>query len=400
MPLGKRDVRSASLSSVVTFPHLSFTNAIIFDALIERLNYKSVPAYSSDIFSVNAMKLRVGLIGLGDQWETRHRPSLRALSDKFDVRAICCEIAAKSASVAAEFNAVPMDGFRAMFERDDIDAILALAPDWVGPLPIIAACEAGKAVYASAALDISPDQAKEIRRRVDQSGVAFMAEFPRRYAPATIRLKELMATRLGQPQLLFCHRRHAVESQFKKRRRGEHCPLVWRNMMEQVDWCRYLINRDPVSVVSAAHQTGESGANSFYQMVSLEFPGENEPEDGQPSSLRPLAQLSVGHYIPSRWKEAVTYRKPSSIQVSCENGIAFIDLPSTLIWFDDAGQHVETLESERPIGERMLDHFHRSVTSFIRQTAGLEDAYRALRTVQAAHESAQSGQRVLLKFDD
>ena len=140
------------------------------------------------------MKLRVGLIGLGDQWQSIHRPALMALSDRYDVKGICCEVADRSKAVADEFGAASIDGFRVMVERDDIDAVLVLSPDWVGPLPILAACEAGKAVYTAAALDISPHQAKEIRRRVDKSGVAFMAEFPRRHAPATTRLKELMAT--------------------------------------------------------------------------------------------------------------------------------------------------------------------------------------------------------------
>ena len=32
------------------------------------------------------MKLRVGIVGLGEQWETRHLPALRALADRFEVR--------------------------------------------------------------------------------------------------------------------------------------------------------------------------------------------------------------------------------------------------------------------------------------------------------------------------
>ena len=39
-----------------------------------------------------SMKLRVGLIGLGNAWEHRHRPALRALSDRYEVRAVCEEI--------------------------------------------------------------------------------------------------------------------------------------------------------------------------------------------------------------------------------------------------------------------------------------------------------------------
>lgn len=339
------------------------------------------------------MKLRVGLIGLGDSWQLTHRPALKALSDKFEVCAICCEVADRSKSTADEFGAVAIDGFRAMIEREDIDAVLVLAPDWVGPLPIIAACEAGKAVYTAAALDISPNQAEEIRSRVDKSGVAFMAEFPRRHAPATIRLKELMATRLGPPRLLFCHERMPVESQSNKLRRGENCPLTWRYLMELADWCRFLVDRDPESVVSAIHEQHDETIDLYYQMVSLDFP------PCQTNHWRPLAQLSIGHYIPEKWQVALSYRRPASIQVCCEAGMAFIDLPSSLVWFDAAGQHTESLEAERPLGEQMLDHFHRAVTSFIRKTTSLDDAYRAQRIVLSAHESANVGQRVKIAYD-
>lgn len=336
------------------------------------------------------MKLRVGLVGLGDQWDARHRPALLALADRFDVRAICCEIAHLAKQVARDFGAAPMDGFRAMIERDDIDAVLALAPDWVGPVPLVAACEAGKAVFSVAAMDISPDQIEDIRQRIDDSGVAFMAELPRRYSPATIRLKELIATRLGAPRMMFCHERMSAEEQSNRLRRGNYCPLSWRRLMELVDWCCDLVGQDPLSVTSEIHEQHTDNRDVFYQMMNLRFPHEG----GQTT----MAQISIGHYIPSRWRDALSFRRPSNLQVSCENGIAFIDLPHSLNWFDEGGPHSESLEADRPVGEQMLDQFYRSVTSLVRRTNGLEDAYRALTIVSAANDSAQNGCRVDLDF--
>ena len=43
------------------------------------------------------MRLRVGIVGLGEHWETRHLPALRALADRFEVRGICEQVAARSA---------------------------------------------------------------------------------------------------------------------------------------------------------------------------------------------------------------------------------------------------------------------------------------------------------------
>ncbi len=57
---------------------------------------------------------------------------------------------------------------------------------------------------------------------------------------------------------------------------------------------------------------------------------------------------------------------------------------------------MESLDSERPVGEQMLSQFHRAVTSLVRNTSGLEDAYRAMVIVQAAHHSHAEGRRITL----
>ena len=79
--------------------------------------------------------------------------------------------------------------------------------------------------------------------------------------------------------------------------------------------------------------------------------------------------------------------------------MAFIDLPATLIWFDEAGRHMESLDSERPVGERLLMQFYRAVTSLVRKTNDMDDAYRALSIVLAARQSFDTGHRVHLAPD-
>ncbi|HTN75794.1 MAG TPA: Gfo/Idh/MocA family oxidoreductase [Pirellulaceae bacterium] len=338
------------------------------------------------------MKLRAGIIGLGDAWETRHRPALRSLGDRFEIRAICSDVALLAEQAAREFSAQPVDGFRALTEREDIDVILILSPDWYGLLPIVAACDAGKAVYCAAGLDIDPDQARQLRDRVETSGIAFMAEFPRRQSPATLRLKELICTRLGKPRLLFCHQRRAVDTKGNGRKNGKQPMSETRELMELVDWCRYVVGEEPTSVVGVRHVSPISGDRDDYQMMSLDFSPSGSPGTGA------TAQISSGHYIPGSWPEAIAFRPPAALQVCCEKGIAFIDLPATLTWFDEAGRHMESLESERPVGEQLLMMFHRAVTSLVRKTSDLEDAYRALQVVIAAKQSFTDQRRITLDF--
>lgn len=337
------------------------------------------------------MRLRVGIVGLGSQWDSRHLPALRSLADRFEVRGICEQVAHLAKKAATELGTVPVDGFRALAARDDIDAILYFADQWYGATPILAACDHGKAVYSAISLPFAPDEARLLRQRVEESGIAFMAELPRRHAPATVRLKELIATRLGRPRLLFCHRRVPLSGAAVTAPPRDRASEA-RDLMELVDWCRYVAGAEPTSVVSVRHAEVPGGDTDDYQMMSLDFSPINEgtlaPGNGT------LAQISCGYYMPRQWDEAAGFRPPAALQVACEQGIAFIDLPSSLVWFDEVGRHQESLESERPVGEHMLLQFHRKVTSLVRAVSGLDDTLKAMQIVQAAATSQSVGRRV------
>jgi predicted dehydrogenase len=339
---------------------------------------------------MKVMKLRIGLVGLGDVWQTRHAPALRTMSDRYEVRAVCDQVAHRAEQVAAEFNADAVDGYRTLAMREDIDAVMLLSPQWYGALPILAACESGKAVYCAAGLDLEFEQSQLVKTRVGESGIAFMVEFPRRHSPATIRLKELIATRLGTPRLVFCHQRAAALSSNPCLPARSPEQFAALNLMELVDWCCYVVDRQPSLVTGLMHRTGCNTGDDDYQMMSLDFSESAHPGTG------PVAQISCGRYIPADWQEAITYRPLAYMQVSCANGIAFVDLPASLVWFDEAGRHVESLDNERSIGEQMLAQFYRAVTSLVRLTSDLEEAYQALNIVREARRSHQEGRRIAL----
>ena len=334
------------------------------------------------------MKLRAGIAGLGRNWESRYLPVIRTLADRFEVRGIFEPVAHRSERAAREFNAMAFDGFRALAACNEIDVILCLSDEWYGVAPVLAACDYGKAVYSAISLPLDAGEAARLRQRVDASGIAFMTELPRRHFPATLRLKELIATRLGNPRMLFCHRRVAVEQQFGSgsQDRGTES----RDLMELVDWCSYVAGTPPTSVVAVKHAESHASQRDDYQMMSLDYSVDGAAGTGC------LAQISCGYYIPQHWEEAVTFRTPAALQVACQNGIAFLDLPSSLVWFDTAGRHLESLESDRPVGEMMLAQFHRMVTSLVRHVSGLDDTLFAMRVVSAAAESQREGLRMRL----
>lgn len=335
------------------------------------------------------MKLRLGLIGLGNNWANRHLPALRALNDRFEVRAVCDPVAHRAQQLATQFKARSVDSFREVAFAEDVDAVLLLSARWFGSLPIIAACEAGKAVYCGASLELNAKEAAKLRETVREAGIAFMAEFPCRLAPATLRLQELMATKLGPPRLLFCNQRHTVDRNHHGS--ADACPpgaLNMRQTIEMVDWCRYLVGTEPNSVIGLSDPGGRKHSNEDYLLMVLDF-------DAPPGATgRPQAQIACGSYVREEWSEATAFRRPADLQVVCERGIAFVDLPASLVWFDSAGQHMESLDAERPVGEQLLLHFHRQVASLLLKSASLEDAYRAMSIVIAAQQSHREGRRV------
>jgi predicted dehydrogenase len=220
-----------------------------------------------------------------------------------------------------------------------------------------------------------------------------MAEFPCRLAPATLRLKELIATRLGQPRLLFCNRR------FTSRPDGRQSFYTndMRQLIEMVDWCRDVVGGEATSVVGASHSSATLGAArrhesppNDYLVMTLDFSPEGEVGTG------PVAQIACGSYVAPQWQEAAAFRRPADLQVVCQRGIAFLDLPHTLVWFDDAGQHSELLDHDRPVGEQLLLHFHRLVSSLVLKISSLDDAYKALAIVNKAQESYAKGCRLTL----
>ena len=335
------------------------------------------------------MRLRAGIVGLGSHWETRYLPALRTLTDRFEVRGVCDQVAHRAAAAAHQLGTTAVDGYRVLAARDDIDVILSLSDQWYGITPLLAACEHGKAVYSAISFPLEGEEAAMLRDRIDAAGIAFMAELPRRHVPATVRLKELIATRLGRPRMLFCHRRVAAgrtAAGSPPRDRAGEC----RDLMELVDWCCYVADDRPSSVVAVRHAVSPGTPLDDYRMMSLDFSGEAAAGNGV------LAQISCGYYMPEQWEEAASFRTPAALQVACEQGIAFLDPPASLVWFDTAGRHLESLESDRPVGETMLAQFHRMVTSLVRHVSGLDETLFAMRVAAAASASEVEGRRIRL----
>src|SRR5271165_7437151 len=125
------------------------------------------------------VRLRVGVIGLGRLWETRHKPSLARLQDRFRITAVYDQVYRRAQIEADQLDCAACEGLAALVERPDVDVIYLLSPQWFGLHPAHLACVAGKGVYCALPLAADLAELERLAKRVEETGICFMPEFAR-----------------------------------------------------------------------------------------------------------------------------------------------------------------------------------------------------------------------------
>ena len=255
-----------------------------------------------------------------------------------------------------------------------------------GSIPPHLACAAGKAVYCALPLAGNVPELESLIRRVDETGIAFMPEFARRCYPATLRLKELLATSLGPPRLvlgfsrLFGFDRYAVPGPSTQ---TAPAPLLIDPGSFLIDWCAFLMQTLPTAIRGTQCMVlpSEAGANAepdFESFVAT-FP------DGA------TAQIGFGRYYRTRWGEATRFLPASGFQVYAERGAAWLEMPERIQWWDASGTHEERLPLEPTIGDVLNDQFHRLVHKGQSLAPTIHDALVIARLVQDLKSSQERG---------
>ena len=280
------------------------------------------------------VRLRVGVIGLGRLWETRHKPSLARLADRFQVTAVYDQVFRRAEIEASQIGCAACEGLSALVERPDVDVIYLLSRQWFGLHPIRLACETGKPVYCALPLADELDELEDLARLVEQSGIVFMPEFARRCYPATLRLKELLATQLGPPRLVVGHSRLYGFDRYAMpgpTTQIAPAPLVDRSRQlsaRLVLFCLPGDAREAARVsVPGAPVAGTPGARIRTTRAS------SRPS---PRARRPTSRTAGYHR--ASWGEASRFLPAPGFQVFAERGAAWLEMPEKIQW-SDAERH-------------------------------------------------------------
>jgi predicted dehydrogenase len=322
------------------------------------------------------VRLRVGVIGLGRLWETRHKPSLARLNDRFRVTAVYDPVYRRAELEAAQIGCAACEGLAALVERPDVDVIYLLARQWFGLHPIGLACAAGKAVYCALPLADDLAELETLATLVEKSGIGFMPEFARRFYPATLRLKELLATELGSPRLvvgqtrLYGFDRYALPGPTTQ---IAPAPLAIDPGSYLVDWCCDLFQSLPEALQGFRCQVMPTPGHADQE---ADFEGFVATYSGGAT-----AQISYGRYHRANWGDASRFLPSPGFQVFAERGAAWLEMPEKIHWSTPTGTKEERLALEPTVGDVLNDQFHRLVRGDQSLAPTIRDALDIARMV-------------------
>jgi predicted dehydrogenase len=333
------------------------------------------------------VRLRVGVVGLGRLWETRHKPSLARLEDRFRVTAVYDQVYRRAEMEAAQIGCAACEGLSALVERPDVDVIYLLSRQWFGLHPIALACAAGKPVYCALPLADDLPELERLVELVEAGRIVFMPEFARRCYPATLRLKELLATELGSPRLIVGHSRLYGFDRYAlpgPTTQIAPAPLLIDPGSYLLDWCTFVFQSMPESVHGVRCRviptaSGPEDESDFESFVARFARGAS-------------AHISFGLYQRACWGDATRFLPPPGFQVYAERGVASLEMPERIQWSGQGGIHDERLPLEPTVGDVLNDQFHRLVRGHQALAPTIRDALIIARLVREVRRSqAQAG---------
>ena len=361
--------------------------------------------------------LDVGIIGVDQEWE-RYRPIMSKLRLPLRVQAVYDPVRARAERAAERLQAHVVTGLQAMAKRSDIQAILLFNADWMGHELLQLLLRSEKPVFVNPWFFAEPKTYQTLHEQAAQTGLPVMPTMWRRFTPATMRLRELIATVLGPPVAIRC----SVDWSIPRPSVVECEELVgW------LDYCRTLFRVYPSAVTQrtldthSQEITASFGAAPGQQLATLriETSGNQSSSDeahaaaadnlpAQPTDSSAIKRDS--DEVPTRIEQIASgirswstnqesrqlITRPESqalIEIECESGCAKVQSRVELSWqakteaSEILGEvNAEVLVSERQEHEVMLDLFCRRVVGGLIPIADFNDLHHAAKLLVKAFE--------------
>ncbi len=290
--------------------------------------------------------LPIGVIGAGTEWDAVWRPAFTQLS-RLLVVSFYDPVAARGERVAEAHQWQPVGSLRQLLETPRLKGVVILDAGWLGTwvvheadrrrIPALVSPRESRVEWLAAAL-------------AEATGETLVQpELRRRYTPATMRVRELTATRLGPIKEL----RIEIPSR---------TPLDVSQWAEAIDWCRFVVQ----SAVTSAERTNGEGD------LKLVF---RKQHDG--------AAIEANLTFCST-EDPPAFPGDFTAELTCRDGVAIISGNRRVRWKAGDEEGEEELSEDRSSAAVQLDLFARRLAGGLVPVASLDDVASAVQLARSA----------------
>ncbi|MEZ6066291.1 MAG: hypothetical protein R3B90_11435 [Planctomycetaceae bacterium] len=315
------------------------------------------------------------MLGLPRDWEAVYRPALDRLAPRVRVASVYSSVPRQAREQAAELAAEVASGIRVILDRHPSNGVALLDADWWSPFALARVLQTGRAVYWRVNGQVEPAQLASWHEQSRAAGGLVMPEMRLRYTPATLRLRELLATELGPVRSVDVHPLNTA------------APAGRQVDVELYDWCRCVFDATPLDVHSIAN--AQAGSNAM-RTITLRL--KRRQEDPFVVVIRrPTQEQARSERHPQATRKLAADEWPYEFCIACKYGEARIEDASHLRWRVGGQEHTESLGNERTAVSVALDHFARRLAGGLIPVPDLSDLLAAHRICDRASQSCETG---------
>ncbi len=306
----------------------------------------------------------LGIVGGGPAWEARYRAAVLALT-RGRVAAVFSPQPCDGEVLAQETGGQLFHSLRRLISHPGVKALLILEPGWSREWAVELATAKQIPVFVASPVDEALPQVADSLAEQEAEGAVIVPGALLRATPTTLRLRELVATKLGPIQSLD------VESI------GTSVSVDSR-MIELIDWCRSLLNSTVSQVHRKSRSEGETLVMSFGRRSA--------------STLLVPAEIRLRSQAPSAGPEPSVVSPPPiadamfpHVRIHCQNGEAKLVSETHLRWSTSTETGDETLDGDRPAEQVLLDLFLRRVVGGVVPVPSWAELAEACRLWQSVN---------------
>lgn len=308
--------------------------------------------------------LGIAVVGAGPSWTGTYRNIVNQMSGKVSVIAVCDPVFSRAAAVAQEFNAIPYSTLQALLRRSDIKSWLILDTDWYGIYPTELALQHGIHALLGNVFRYAPHQLQKITKDCVTDSNLVIPELPHRLTPSTIRIRELIATKLGPVKSIHV----TMHGRFEGCSFGEKPPREVDFQMELapiVDWCCCLTGLP----VFDSHWNANEARLTF-------FLGESKTDEAAHARVVRISLTESGTDAPVKVHRLV----------ECVRGFASSDTDRCVSWQSEGETFHETLGQDRSPFDLMFDQYCRRAAGGLIPAPNMNDLVHAFEVSRIASE--------------